>query len=45
MKEHKMIVQGVNINLYEDKNSDFFSLTDIARRKDSEHQMRLFKIS
>ena len=32
-----MFVQGVNINLYEDKNSDFFSLTDIARRKDPEH--------
>ena len=33
----KISVQGVNILLYEDNERDFFSLTDIARHKDSEH--------
>ena len=38
MKRSKKIsVQGVNILLYEDNERDFFSLTDIARHKDSEH--------
>ena len=38
MKDLKKIsVQGVNILLYEDNERDFFSLTDIARHKDSEH--------
>jgi KilA-N domain. len=38
MKGNKKIsVQGVKILLYEDNEKDFFSLTDIARHKDSEH--------
>ena len=38
MKERKKLsVKGVDILLYEDKEQDFFSLTDIARHKDSEH--------
>ena len=34
-KNKKISVQGVNITLYEERESDFFSLTDIARHKDS----------
>ena len=36
-KNKKISVQGVNIALYEERESDFFSLTDIARHKDVEH--------
>jgi hypothetical protein len=35
-KNKKIIVQGVDIVLYEDNSSDFISLTDIARYRDSE---------
>lgn len=36
-KNKKINVQGVDIVLYEDNSSDFISLTDIARHKDSEN--------
>ena len=36
-KNKKISVQGVDIALYEERESDFFSLTDIARHKDVEH--------
>ena len=35
VKNKKISVQGVDIVLYEERESDFFSLTDIARHKDS----------
>ena len=35
--QKKISVQGVNTLLHEDKERNFFSLTDIARHKDSEH--------
>jgi len=34
-KSKKISVQGVDIILYENRESDFFSLTDIARHKDA----------
>jgi len=37
VRNKKLSVQGVSIALYEEKDRDFFSLTDIARHKDSEH--------
>lgn len=36
-KKKKINVQGVDIILYEDNNSDYISLTDIARHKDPEN--------
>ena len=43
MKEHKISVQGVNILLFEDKEQDFFSLTDIARHKDASNMDYIIK--
>ena len=36
-KNKKISVQGVDIILYQNKNEDFISLTDIARHKDAAH--------
>ena len=43
-KNKKISVQGVNIALYEERESDFFSLTDIARHKDVEHTEQYLQI-
>ena len=37
VKNKKISVQGIDILLYEDKENDYFSLTDIARHKDAAH--------
>ena len=42
-KGKKINVQGVDILLYQDNNSDFISLTDIARHKDPAHTDDLVK--
>ena len=36
-KNKKLNVQGIEIVLYQDNNTDFISLTDIARHKDAQH--------
>ncbi|MDR2039100.1 MAG: KilA-N domain-containing protein [Bacteroidales bacterium] len=42
-KNKKISVQGIDIVLYEDKEKDFFSLTDIARHKDAAHTDDIIK--
>ena len=36
-KNKKISVQGIDIILYQNKNEDFISFTDIARHKDAAH--------
>ena len=42
-KNKKISVQGVDIILYQNKNEDFISLTDIARHKDPAHTDDIIK--
>ena len=43
VKNTKISVQGIDILLYEDKENDYFSLTDIARHKDAAHTDDMIK--